>query len=360
MLLLLLAASVLSAQPQQPPFRSPEVHEDKSVTFRYRAPNAQKVDVSLEGGQRFPLAKDERGIWVVKTPPLAPDIYGYTFQVDGAPAVDPVNGDMKSNALNASNMVTVPGDTPMPWELTNIPHGVVHHHYFQSAVAQETRDFYVYTPPGYQPGKKYPLLVLLHGYSDIADGWTVVGKANLIFDHHIAKGGKPFVAVMPLGYGISMKQLKGGMPRGGFEQNTKGFAKSLLEEVLPMAEKAYKVSSKPEERAISGLSMGGAETLYVGLTNLDRFAWIGAMSSAPQLFGKPEEAFPTLGEKDNARIKLLWVACGKSDFLINNNRQFVQWLKDRKVAHKYVETEGAHTWLVWRRYLTDFLSQVNW
>lgn len=357
-----LAAHLLTAQPRPQPVLSPVVHSDKTITFRFRAPNAQKVEVSLEGGKRFPLAKDDNDVWTTTTPALAPDLYGYSFQVDGIGAIDPVNGDMKTNALGPSNMVLVPGDKPLPWEFTDIPHGTVHHHFFHSKVAGENRDFFVYTPPGYQPGKRYPLLVLLHGYSDLADGWTTVGKANLIFDQLISTGKKAFVAVMPLGYGMSQKDLKAGTIRTGdnFGKNTEGFEKSLLEEVLPLAETAYKVSSKPAERAISGLSMGGAETLYVGLRHLDRFAWIGAMSSAPQLFGRPEEAFPALSEKDNARLKLLWIACGKQDNLIKNNQVFVEWLKTRKIEHKYIETEGAHTWLVWRRYLSDFLKQVEW
>jgi enterochelin esterase family protein len=106
--------------------------------------------------------------------------------------------------------------------------------------------------------------------------------------------------------------------------------------------------------------MGGAETLYVGLRHPDQFAWIGAFSSAPMLFGKPDEAFPALSEKDNAKLKLFWIACGKADGLLKANQEFSAWLKTKNVEHKYVETEGAHTWLVWRRYLTDFMSQVKW
>ena len=350
-----LSALLLIAQP-------PVVHPDKTITFHFSAAKAQEVEVRLDNGKRFPLLKDEKGLWKGTTTVLEPDLYGYSFRVDGVGAMDPANGDMKTNALNPSNMVLVPGDTPQPWEFTNIPHGAVHRHFFHSNVAAEERDFFVYTPPGYDAGKRYPLLVLLHGYSDLADGWTTVGKANLIFDQLIAGGRKPFVAVMPLGYGMSQKDLKAGNVRtgGNFQKNTEGFEKSLLEEVLPIAEKAYKVSAKSANRAIAGLSMGGAETLYVGLRHLDRFAWIGAMSSAPMLFGKPDDAFPALTEKDNARIKLLWIACGKQDGLLKRNQEFVEWLKTKKIEHKYIETEGAHTWLVWRRYLSDFVNQVQW
>ncbi|WP_035957835.1 esterase [Bryobacter aggregatus] len=359
--LLALTASFLLAQPQPQPIFSPVVHANKTVTFNLRAPNATKVDVALEGNKPISMTKDEKGIWSATSDTLRPDIYGYSFRVDGISTVDPINGDMKSNALNPSNMFLIPGDTPEPWELTDIPHGTVHHHFFNSKVAAENRDFFVYTPPNYDASKRYPLLVLLHGYSDLADGWTTVGKANLIFDRLISNGKKPFIAVMPLGYGMSVKELKAGAVRSGgnFVKNTQGFETSLMNEVLPIAEKQYKVSDKANERAIAGLSMGGAETLFVGLRHIDRFAWIGAMSSAPQLFGKPEEAFPTLSDKDNARIKLLWIACGTSDGLLKNNQAFVEWLKTKNITNKYVETEGAHTWLVWRRYLTDFMNQVQ-
>lgn len=341
---------------------SPIVHADRTVTFNLRAPNAQKVEVSLESGQRFAMTKGEKDVWTVTTPALLPDIYGYTFRVDDVGMVDPLNGDMKSNALNPSNMVLVPGEKPQPWEFTDIPHGTVHRHLYHSAIVNENRDFYVYTPPGYQPGKTYPLLVLLHGYSDIADGWTTVGKANLIFDNLIAAGKTPFIAVMPLGYGLTVDQLRKGEVRkdGNFVKNTVLFEKNLLEEVLPLAGKHYKLSSKPNERAISGLSMGGGETLYIGLRHLDKFAWIGAMSAAPQLAGKKEEVWAGLSDKDNARIKLLWIAIGKNDFLLKNNQEFVEFLKSKNVTHKYIETEGAHTWLVWRRYLSDFMTLVTW
>ncbi len=362
MLLCLVALSLTLSAQQAPPLQSPVVDPDGSVHFHLRAPNAQKVVVSLDSGQKFDLVKDEKGLWSVHTPPLSPDLYGYVFQVDGVNHVDPVNGDIKSNALNPNSMVLVPGATPQPWEAAPIPHGDLHRHFFRSEVAGDDRDFFVYTPPNYDPRRTYPLLVLLHGYSDMADGWTTVGKAHYIFDRLIANGKRPFIAVMPLGYGLSMKELRAGQVRigDGFRRNTQGFEKSLLTEVLPRVSRTYKVSNKPNERAIAGLSMGGGETLYTGLRHLDQFAWIGAMSSAPQLMGNVEETLAALSEKDNSRIRLLWIAIGKDDFLLKQNRDLTAWLKSRNIRHTYEETEGAHTWLVWRRYLTTFLNAVNW
>jgi len=170
---LLIAAATLAAQaPQPPPLLSPEVHADLRVTFRVRAPNAAKVQLSLEGSPRSEMTKATDGVWSVTIGPLAPDLYGYTFNIDGVGFVDPSNGQIKTNALSVNSAVLVPGAPPATWEHTAVPHGVVHHHFYQSKIAGDERDFYVYTPPAYDARKSYPLLVLLHGFSDYADGWT--------------------------------------------------------------------------------------------------------------------------------------------------------------------------------------------
>lgn len=360
-LLSMLAFATLAAAQQAPqPLLSPEVHADRTVTFRLRAPNAQKVSVNIETFQRHEMMKSDDGVWTYTSDPLPPDIYGYTFNVDGTGFVDPANGQIKTNALSVSSAVLVPGDPPMPWEQTDVAHGAVHHHFFASKIAGDQRDFYVYTPPNYNPAKAYPLLVLLHGFSDYADGWTTVGKANLILDSLIAKGeAKPMIVLMTLGYGVNINTLRTGIARDPnvWRDNARKYGEILLTEVMPQMEKAYKLEPKPAQRAIAGLSMGGGETLLVGLNNPDKFAWIGAFSAGGGS-GNYAETWPKLSEKDNQRIKLLWIACGKDDRLIEPNRKFVEWLNSIGVKNTFVESAGAHTWPVWRRYLADFSKQL--
>src|SRR5205807_5971819 len=122
------------------------------------------------------MTKDEAGVWSVTTEPLEPDYYGYSFQVDGVALIDPGNPLMKPNLLNTQSMVHVPGPSSIPWEENAVPHGTVHHHYYKSAIVGDQRDYFVYTPPGYEvnKGSRYPVLYLLHGFSDDASGWTAV------------------------------------------------------------------------------------------------------------------------------------------------------------------------------------------
>src|SRR5215831_7438395 len=174
--------------PQTPPpaLVTPEVHSDNSVTFRFRAPNAQEVTLSREGiPEPLPMRRDESGIWTVNSPSWPPDYYGYSIIVDDQRSIDPYNPLLKPNFLSTENMVHVPGPPSLPWELNDVPHGEIHHHFYRSAVANDDRDFYVYTPPAYEAASKktYPVLYLLHGYSDDASGWTAVGRANIILDN---------------------------------------------------------------------------------------------------------------------------------------------------------------------------------
>jgi enterochelin esterase family protein len=254
-------------------------------------------------------------------------------------------------------MVHVPASgTPLPWEVTNVPRGTVHHHFYHSAVVGDDRDFYVYTPPGYDAAAKtpYPVLYLLHGFSDDASGWTAVGKAHVILDNLIAQGkAKPMLIVMTLGYGTPEYVSRTTSPSARTalrEKNMDNFRKALLTEVIPQVEKSYRASSDRTQRAIAGLSMGGAESLYTGLTSLDHFAWIAGFSAGG--LGEDYNAtFPTLDAKANAQIKLLWIACGTDDRLIEPNRKFREWLKSKGLQPTEIETPGAHTWMVWRRNL---------
>ena len=351
------------AQPSPPPppasLVSPEVHSDASVTFRFRAPNAIDVKLAREGAEPVPLQKDEQGVWSVTTAPLSPDYYGYSILVDGVRSIDPSNPLLVPNLLETANAVHVPGPPSLPWELNGVPHGEIHHHFYKSKVAGDNRDYYVYTPPGYDPAAKktYPVLYLLHGFSDDASGWTAVGRANVILDNLIALGkAKSMIVVMPLGYG-TMEFVNLGWDAWDHaelrDRNFKKFSAALLTEVMPRVENEYRITRDRNARAIAGLSMGGSESLLTGLNNLDKFSWVGAFSSGgiPDDFAKD---FPALDARANQQLHLLWIACGTEDHLIKINRDFRVWLKTRGVKATEIETPGMHTWMVWRRNLTEF------
>jgi enterochelin esterase family protein len=264
---------------------------------------------------------------------------------------------MKYNLLGTESMVHVPGPASLPWEINDVPHGELHRHFYRSAAAGDERDFYVYTPPGYEATRRrYPVLYLLHGYSDDASAWTAVGRENVILDNLIARGeAKPMVVVMPLGYG-TMEIVRRGWSRvsspGIWERNVNQFRATLLDEVLPQVEKSYRVSRSRKDRAVAGLSMGGAESLLVGLNDLDRFAWIGAFSSGG--LTNFSETYPALDSKANERLRLLWISCGKDDRLNDSNRALVQWLGMKDVHCTWTEVPGVHSWTVWRRNLAAF------
>ncbi len=351
-------------KPAQPPpspasLVSNEVHADGSVTFRFRAPNAKAVKLQLEGADAVAMQRDDQGVWSITTAPLAPDYYGYSFVADGVRLIDPENALMVPNLLSTETAVHVPGSSSLPWELNDVPHGEVHHHFYRSAVAGDDRDYYVYTPPGYDPAAKktYPVLYLLHGYSDDASGWTAVGHANVILDNLISQGkAKPMIVVMPLGYG-TMELVRRGWSAWGHtelrDRNFRNFREALLTEVMPRVESEYRITRDRNARAIAGLSMGGSESLLTGLNNLDKFSWIGAFSSGgiPDDFQKD---FPSLDAKANQQLHLLWIACGTEDHLITVNRALREWLKTKGVKATEIETPGMHTWMVWRRNLAEF------
>ena len=356
---ILLAALLFAVPAFAQPIVSPEVHTDGTITFRLPAPNAKEVQLHCEGVRNSAMQKDDHGVWTFTTEPLEPDIYVYSFSVDGLRVIDLANPLLKYNLLNTDSQVEVPGPLSLPWEINAVPHGQLHRHFYKSAVAGDERDFIVYTPPGYDPKawKRYPVLYLLHGYSDDTTAWSAVGRANVILDNLIARGqAKPMIVVMPLGYG-TMDVVKGGWSRvrdpGLWRRNVDKFGDALFGEVMPQVEKAYRVSTDRQSRAIAGLSMGGTESLVTGLNHLDRFAWVGAFSSGGLNTNFPVQ-FPALNARANDKLRLLWIGCGKEDRLIESNKQFCDWLKSQNVHYTWVESAGVHSFRVWRRNLADF------
>jgi enterochelin esterase-like enzyme len=279
---------------------------------------------------------------------------------DGTPVLDPGNPAVESSYAYFNNEVTVPGP-PQPWDPGDVPHGVVHHHIYKTAVLEGLpggiEDYYVYTPPGYDAtaGKSYPVLYLLHGWSANAGAWTHSGNANLILDNLIAEQkALPMIVVMPLGYG-DLGFVTSGFGVWNDEEKVKNnlalFSKALLTEILPQVEGSYRASARRGDRAIAGLSMGGGESLIIGLNHPDLFAWVGGFSSAVA-FAQPDAVFPGLDAKRPP--SLVWVSCGTEDGLIKVNRTFVAWLKSKALNPVAVETPGIHNWPVWRDNLIHF------
>jgi enterochelin esterase family protein len=331
---------------------SPEVHADRRVTFRLYAPGANNVAVGVGFMQGIqPMSRSNNGLWSITLGPAQADIYEYNFIVDGLEIVDPANSWLKVWLRTARNLVLVPGDEPMFFEEQQVPHGTMHIHRYQSKSLGITRPLYVYTPPGYEANHqaKYPVLYLSHGLGDAEDTWTVVGRANVIVDNLIAeKKAQPLVIVMPYGHTPSAPaDMRSVGNYGAFERD-------IIEDVVPYVQKCYRVSTDQKDRAVAGLSMGGGQALTVGLGNLDLFGWIGAFSSAVPR-GQKLDKLLAEPKSVNEKLRLLWIGCGRSDFLFKENQGFIERLKAEKIEHVSRITDGAHEWRLWRHYLNEFV-----
>ena len=353
LVLALLRAGPLSAQAPA----SVEAQADGRLSFRCAAPGASRVLVDLEGERALPMARDAKGLWQATTPPLPPDVYTYTFVVDGVRHEDPGCADAKPILTGGhESLVEVPAAGPQPWDCGPWPHGALHRHRFRSRVFGEPREVWVYTPPGYDPSRAYPMLCLLHGVMEDARAWTTAGRADLLLDALIGrKQAVPMVVVFPLGYGFPdapaqvQRLFLGVKEQRGFMD---AFGRGLFDEILPLVERNYHLRKGPAFRALAGASMGGAQALYLGLTHPDAFGRVGAFSGAFTLLG--DDLDPVFPRLDAAHAPSVWLACGAGDFLLGPDRACAAWLKSKRIPITEVETPGAHTWRVWRRDLLAF------
>jgi enterochelin esterase family protein len=245
----------------------------------------------------------------------------------------------------------VPGDEPMFFQEQKVPHGTVHRHRYQSKSLGVTRGLYVYTPPGYEADRraKYPVLYLFHGYGDEESAWTVVGRANVIVDNMLAQNrAEPLIIVMPYGHTPSAPPEARSIGRYG------AFEKDVVQDVIGFVEKSYRVRAGRKNRAVAGLSMGGGQSLTVGLGNLDTFGWVGAFSSAIPSGDKFEELLAK-PKSINNKLNLLWIGCGRKDFLFEANQKFLKRMGADGIEHVAHITEGDHEWGIWRNYLNEFV-----
>jgi enterochelin esterase family protein len=361
-LILLIAAMLIAAHggAQTPPpdgLVSPEVHADGKVTFRIRA--AKAAEVTLFGdwmppGSKHPMTKDAEGIWSATVGPIEATIHLYSFTVDGVTMADPVNPRVKLRQRTSASLVEVPAKSA-PWEARDVPHGSVDVNWLRTAVINnETRQVFVYTPPGYEknPKQRYPVLYLLHGSGDTAESWTQVGATNLILDNLIAeKKARPMIVVMPLGHAVPF-----GSPREIAAKNTPLMEEYMLKELMPWAEAKYRIASGRQNRAMAGLSMGGGQTFNIGFAHLDLFSALGVFSSAPGAdFAAKFKAVLDDAKGTNAKLNVLWYASGDKDPVFTRAKETSDLLDKHQIRHTFRVIEGGlHTWPVWRRCLSEF------
>ena len=353
---------------QQPALESHQVNADDSVTFRYFAPTAHEVRVSLDYSPDFrALTKGADGVWIFKSGPLSPALHMYSFMADGVPVFDPYNPAVDPSYYYVTNRFVISGAKPQLWDETDVPHGAIQHHFYHTSIMANlpngTEDYYVYTPPGYAASgaERYPVLYLLHGWAAKSDSWLDQGQANFILDNLIAQGrARPMLVVMPLSYGDFDFVRKGPNQwnqAAPVTRNERLFAQGLLSELMPQVEAQYRIAPGRNQHAIAGLSMGGGESLILGLNHPNIFGTVAGFSSGfgPEGF---DTDFSHLAASPALKPDLLWLSCGTDDGLIAPNRQLAGWLRKRGFQPEVVETPGIHNWLTWRDHFIRFASEV--
>lgn len=357
----LLALSSEAPPQAAPAVVSPDVSADRRVTFRLRAPEARDVQIAGEfmQGSR-PLVKADDGVWSLTIGPLEPEIYHYTLSIDGVRTIDPGNALVKTGSTPSTiaSVLEVHGPSPAFYDLGDVPHGEIHQFVYRSRSLGRIRRVTVYVPPGYDRNAKrrYPVLYLLHGANADEHAWYRLGRVDAIMDNAIAeRRARPFLVVMPNGYGAPPNTPQ--VP----EQNTERFARDLMDDLVPLIESRYLVAADRDGRALMGLSMGGGQALSIGLNHLERFSHVGGFSSGFGPNADFAKAYPSLVERGravNRDLRLLWIGCGRDDGAFAASKRFSEFLGAHGVTHTFRETDGAHTWMVWRRYLNEVAPQL--
>ena len=359
LLLLPLASAVHAQQPPQPPaVRSPEVSADGRITFRVRAPNASKVTVFCECLSTEPaLTKGADGVWSVTVGPIEPDIYEYHFTVDGIDNLDQRNPVVKYNSRPnlIESVVDVPGRGPMFYDIKPVPHGSIGIKYYPSKATGTTRRAFVYTPPNYDKStSRLPVLYLLHGADGDETAWTHFGRANLILDNLIAeKKAALMIVVMPFAYAYPWHA------GATSEKQRADFEKDLLTDLIPFVQSNYRVAADREHRALAGLSMGGGLTLAIGPRHLDTFSRLAVFSSGAGQ--APEKTLADVGanaKNVNAQLRLFWIGVGTEDGAMAGAKRTSDFLTSAGIKHVYKTGPGAHTWIVWRKFMYEVAPQI--
>jgi enterochelin esterase family protein len=352
--------------PFSAPLNSPEVHDDRTVTFRVKAPAAGKVELNgavlvalgRNWGETEPFKKGADGIWTLTIGPLRPDMYAYLIRIDGVQVADPSNTIAAFTGMPPYSQLVVHGDGPAYYDARNVPHGAVTRHVYHSEVTQGERDLYVYTPPGYDRAKTYPVLYLVGGSGELPHNWIHDGRVNFIMDNLLAEGkAEPMVIVIPNNQVVHRNHPKHA------EVTFNRFEAELRQHVIPLVEGGYSVRRDPAGRALSGLSMGGRHTMFVGFNSLDLFGNFGVLSAGDPDTEKSLAKF--LNDRDaNRKIGYLFVGLGTGESkgrMGERSEALRQALVKHDIKHEYyVGGYGAHDWATWRHLLHERFLPNLW
>ena len=334
------------------PAKYPQILPDGRAVFRVKAPEAQKVLLDLV--KKYDMVKDSEGIWEVTTDSLSEGFHYYSLIIDGVAVADPASETFYGMGRMASG-IEVPFKGDGYYTIRNVPHGDIRIKRYYSVVTKSWRQFYLYTPPGYDENinDKYPVLYILHGGGEDQRGWATQGRADLIIDNLIAeKKAVPMLVVM----------VDGNMPVQAFsEEVLKVFESELKKCVIPFIEKNNRVKNESKYRALAGLSMGGIQTLYVGINNTDMFSYLGVFSSGwiqpmqNNTANAQYEFMKNNADRINSNLKEFWIAMGgKEDIAYKNCQAMLSKFDEMKIRYTYSEYPGGHTWPVWRNNLYNF------
>jgi enterochelin esterase-like enzyme len=361
---------------------SPEILPDNSVTFRVYAKDARKVTISGEWQAGFgasqELVKNDTGMFSLTVGPLTPELYGYSFTVDGAGIIDPNNAQVRRDGSRYQSFFIIPGpESDLYFQKNGVPHGTVTKIWYNSAVLGMDRRLYVYTPAGYENGTlMYPVFYLLHGAGGDEDAWTNMGRAAQIMDNLIAQGkAKPMIVVMTNGNANqagaqndvpALPAVQGEQGMAAYQRLAGKFEEHLVKDVVPFIEKNYRILTGKDNRAIAGLSMGGMHTQTITNDNPGMFSYIGVYSMGIMSFGPQGPDAAKIDAERNAKLevlknsgyKLYWIACGKDDFVYKGVVTLRETLDKLNLMYTYRESTGGHTWANWRIYLSEFAPML--
>ena len=352
---------------------SPQINLDNTVTFRLYAPNANEVKIVGDfSSNEVIMQKDEQGVWNYTTPILQPELYMYSFNVDGVKTLDPSNVHMIRDVAIVNNIFLIDAENSRAhyYAVNDVPHGSVSRVWYESPVLNINRRLSVYTPPGYEVGREeYPVLYLLHGAGGDEEAWLALGRTAQIMDNLIARGeAEPMIVVMTNGNptqsaapGESEKGLI--VPAFDISKMNQGEFETTFPDVIKFIENNYRAKSGKTNRAIAGLSMGGYHSLHISKEFPDMFDYIGLFSAAifpPE--GSTAEIYKDfegkLSKQFKGNPKLYWIAIGEDDFLYEDNVKYRQILDKHGFPYVYYESPEGHIWKNWRIYLTEFVPKL--